>query len=339
MTAIQRSAQAANTGIVNRLAEVTNFNRDQIEIIKDTIAKGASDDELMVFMMLAHRTGLDPFSRQIYLIERSSNVGGEWKTTRQPMTGIDGLRLTADRTGNYAPGRAPTFEYDQDGNLFSATAYIWKFVRNDWREVSATAHYGEYAQMKKDGKPNKFWGEKPHIMLAKCAEALCLRRAFPADLSGLYTNDEIANDEPVIIHQAPPSPARAALPQPSPANPDTGEVIEPPMVSGTVSAVKISTNASGDTWVSFAVAGTALVAKAIDFPGIEYIEDGDYAQVTYQPTKGKGGKVTNKASMITGEDDADGFAPWEERAAEEGKTNGEDGATFTAIEAPEEEPV
>lgn len=195
------------TNAIVRIADVTGFSRNQIELIKETVARGSSDDELMLFLHLAKRSGLDPFSRQIYLIERRTQVDGQWKTTRQPQTGIDGLRLTADRTGNYAPGRAPTFEYDADGHLFSATAYVCKFVRDGWREVAATAHYREYVQTKRDGAPNSMWADKPHIMLAKCAEALALRRAFPADLSGLYTADEMRDDtmapamsaQPVII--------------------------------------------------------------------------------------------------------------------------------------------
>lgn len=181
----------APTAALARIAQATGYDTGKIELVKDTIARGASDDELMLFLHLAKRSGLDPFSRQIYLIERRANVNGEWKTTRQPQTGIDGLRLIADRTDHYAPGREPSFTYDMTGALLTATAYVKKFVRGEWHEVAATAHYDEYVQRKKDGQPNQMWGEKPHIMLAKCAEALALRRAFPAEMSGLYTADEI----------------------------------------------------------------------------------------------------------------------------------------------------
>lgn len=196
---------------IARIATATGYDSTKIALIKETIARGASDDELMLFLHLAQRSGLDPFSRQIYLIERQANIKGQWVTTRQPQTGIDGLRLIADRTERYAPGHEPSFGYGPDGQLDTATSYVKKWVRGEWHEVAATAHYREYMQSKSDGKPTKMWAEKPHIMLAKCAEALALRRAFPAEMIGLYTSDE--------IHSA----GTDALPA---ANVITGEIID-----------------------------------------------------------------------------------------------------------------
>jgi phage recombination protein Bet len=175
-----------------------SFSEDQLDLIKRTIANGATNDELQLFMMQCKRTGLDPFARQIHLVKRKvwnpDTRESEDRATIQ--VGIDGYRLVADRTGRYAPGRANSFEYDSDGKLVSATAYVQKLVQDKWMECAATAHFAEYAQIKKDGVPTKMWAEKPHIMLGKCAEALALRRAFPAELSGVYTDDEMpqAND-------------------------------------------------------------------------------------------------------------------------------------------------
>lgn len=168
---------------------IPGFTRQQIDLIKKTVAKGASDDELKLFLHIANKTGLDPFARQIYSVKRwNSDIGGYVMT---PQTGIDGYRLIAERTGNYAPGKDTTFIYDENQKLVSATAFIMKRVGEQWFEVTATARYDEYVQTKKDGTPNNMWGNKPHIMLAKCAEGLALRRAFPAELSGVFVEEEL----------------------------------------------------------------------------------------------------------------------------------------------------
>ena len=114
-------------------------------------------------------------------------------------TGIDGYRLIAERTGKYSPGKAPTYVYNENGTLVSSTAYIKKMTSDGvWHEISAEAFYAEYVGTKKDGSPNTMWATKPHIMLSKCAEALALRKAFPSELSGVYTKEEMDQaDNPI----------------------------------------------------------------------------------------------------------------------------------------------
>lgn len=178
------------------------FDPDTVALIKEQVARGATDTELSLFLYTASRTGLDPLARQIYCIKRwDSSLNKEVMSTQ---VSIDGLRLVADRTGRYAPGRAPTFEYDAHGKLVAATSYVLKYVRGTWHEVAATAYYDEYAAKKRDGTPTAMWATKPRIMLAKCAEALALRRAFPAELSGLYTSDEMGDNEPSAARTAAP---------------------------------------------------------------------------------------------------------------------------------------
>jgi phage recombination protein Bet len=197
---------ARTNGGAIAIGEQYGFDAAKVQLIKDQIAKGATDDELALFLYTAQRTGLDPLARQIYCIMRKDK--GVDKMTIQ--TGIDGYRLLADRTGNYAPGRASTYEYDQEGRLYSATAYVMKFARGTWHEVGAVAIWSEYVATYKDGNPMGLWGSKPHIMLAKCAEALALRRAFPAELSGVYTDTEMGDDGP--HQQATPQPGVIDVP-------------------------------------------------------------------------------------------------------------------------------
>ena len=107
-------------------------------------------------------------------------------------TSIDGFRVIAERSGNYGGQSEPVF-VEQDGKLISCKVSVFRF-HGDLRYEAAVgvAYWDEYCQRTNDGKPMGLWAKMPHTMLSKVAEALALRKAYPQDLSGLYTGDEMA---------------------------------------------------------------------------------------------------------------------------------------------------
>ena len=169
------------------MALKTGFSEDEITLIKKTIAPGTSDEELALFLYTCKRTGLDPLARQIYAIKRREGEGGQQKMTIQ--TSIDGYRLIADRTGCYAGSSEPIYDTDSAEHPGWAKVTVYKLVAGEARAFTATARWQEYCQVYQ-GKPTRTWAKMPYLMLGKCGEALALRKAFPQELSGLYTQDE-----------------------------------------------------------------------------------------------------------------------------------------------------
>lgn len=173
----------SETGIVpinGAAREVTGWTPDRINLIRRTVAKDSTDDEFAMFLARAQTTRLDPMARQIHFVKRGG-VG-------VIQVGIDGYRLIADRTGLYAGNDEPIFVEDEKGLPTKATITVWKFVGGVRCAFTAAARWSEYVP---EGNQGFLWKKMPHTLLGKCAEALALRKAFPQELSGMYTDEEM----------------------------------------------------------------------------------------------------------------------------------------------------
>jgi phage recombination protein Bet len=165
--------------------EQTTWNQHQLSALKQMGLDRAPTGELALLFHQAKRCGLDVFTRQIYMLQR----GGRWGV----QVSIDGLRLVAERTQKYA-GQLGPFWCGPDGEWVDVwlsktppSAARVAVLRADFAEpLWAVARWDSYAQ-----PSSPTWKNMGDLMLAKCAEALALRRAFPQDLSGLYVAEEM----------------------------------------------------------------------------------------------------------------------------------------------------
>jgi phage recombination protein Bet len=179
---------------------IVGFDHDEVRVIRALIDPSNKLDmtQIQLFLHVCKERKLDPRLKQIYAIPRKNQNTGRVELTIQ--TSIDGLRLIAERTNRYAPGRPTHFFYDEKGNLQGAISYVKKqTLDGTWHEIAATAYLCEYMPSSGMG----LWGKMPHVMIEKCAESRALRRAFPSEMSGLLTDEEMeqANNKIVEVQE------------------------------------------------------------------------------------------------------------------------------------------
>ena len=205
------------------IIESSQWDSQQIEILRTLIAPGVTDEEFALFEHVCKQTGLDPFARQIYPIVR--NVWNKQTRQKEPkmtiQVSIDGLRLIADRRGNYAGSETLWCGPDgkwvdvwlKPGPPAAAKTTVWKSSSS--RPFVGVARFDAYCQ-RYEGKPQGLWETMPDVMIGKCSEALALRKAFPAEMSGLYTREEMQQADNVEVLEVPlPKPKATPAPRPS----------------------------------------------------------------------------------------------------------------------------
>jgi len=184
------------------MSAITQWTQEQTQLISSTIAPGCTADELKLFSYACQRSGLDPFSKQIYAIKRGGKMSIQ--------VGIDGLRAVAERTGQL--DGSETFFCGPDGEWKDvwlakeppAAAKTIVYRKGASHPFTAVARFDDF-----NAKQN-LWLKMPAVMIGKCSECACLRKAFPADLSGLYSVDEMEQAETVTATvTATPAPALA----------------------------------------------------------------------------------------------------------------------------------
>ena len=195
-------------------------NANQLALIRRTIANDCNDAEFDLFMAAARSAGLDPFRKQISPIVFNKNKPD--KRRMSIITTIDGLRVIASRSGRYRPDEEEpdyTFTPDEKGPtnpLGLEKARVRIYIDN--KPVTGVAYWSEFAPIteewvedeqtgrrKRSGKmvldTGGNWSRMPRVMLAKCAEAQALRKAFPEDMSGIYEQAEM--DQAKVIDVLP----------------------------------------------------------------------------------------------------------------------------------------
>jgi phage recombination protein Bet len=177
--------------------DLAYWTPEKIDFLRKHYAPEATPQEFEHFVEVAKSRGLRPDAKQIYFIK----LGGKASV----VLSIDAYRLIAQRTGLYA-GISPV-QYLMDeasGKPISATITVKKIVHGHICEFSGTALYSEHNRPSKDPNKKTLWDTMPATMLEKCAEAKALRKAFPEELAGYYTRDEMEGSDDVKVVETSP---------------------------------------------------------------------------------------------------------------------------------------
>jgi phage recombination protein Bet len=205
-----RDPQALATPQRRTMRPPLSFNPDERQMIRDSFMPGASEPEAKAMIAIAEHMRLDPFKRQIHFVKR-------WNADLQRevwafQTAIDGFRSMAEDTGEFIGSDEPEFNFEdridpatgEPTGKKELVARVRVYRKDFEKPFVGIARYTEFVQTKKDGSPNSMWARAPRNMLAKCAEAQAFRKAFPQDLAGVYSDDEVREERDV----SPPSVVR-----------------------------------------------------------------------------------------------------------------------------------
>lgn len=184
-----------------QIAKSNWLSQDEKKIIKaQFFPPNATDMDMIYCMKVAETFNLNPILKQIYFVERVTNINGQRISKIEPLAGRDSFLTLAHRSGKFAGIESECGIKQkavlQDGewmnkNELVATARVYR--TDNERPFCAEVSYGEYVQRTGKGEITKFWREKPETMLKKVAESQALRKAF--DISGLYSVDEVGENE------------------------------------------------------------------------------------------------------------------------------------------------
>ena len=215
------------TEIAVKEVDPVAISKEQLELIKRTIAADATPEELDLFLFDCKRQGVHPLDRLLHFSVRTNRRTG--KRTYTPITSIDLMRIRAHDTGECAGIDDPVFDSDDDDRW--ATCTVWRFVKGHRCPFVATARWSEYDPG--DGPDAFMWKKMPKGQLGKCAEALALRKAFPKQLHGVYERAEMMQaDREERGGGEPPrtqrTTARSAVTAPSPAPTSGMDTVEAP---------------------------------------------------------------------------------------------------------------
>lgn len=187
-----------------------DISRYAMSALRNSVFPGASDESIYMAAQYCAARKLDIFKKPIHIVPLSirDSVTGKYETRDVIMPGIYELRTTAFRTGEMAGIDEPVFGEEKKIHGINAPEWckitVYRIIAGQRYAFTHTEFFEEAAATKNNGELNSMWTKRPRGQLAKCAEAGALRKAFPDEMGGLMTSDEVSEiDAPQEIDVTP----------------------------------------------------------------------------------------------------------------------------------------
>ena len=203
-TAIEKAQSALPEPVQRR-----GVNEAQWRTLCNSLYPGAKAQSVLMVIDYCAARRLDPLKKPCHIVPMEVKVGNTYEWRDVVMPGIYELRTTAQRTGEYL-GHAKA-EY---GDLVQVagvsapewcefTVYRWNPLAGMRAEFPVRVLFAEVVATKRDGNANARWAKAPTQMLTKCAEAAALREAFPDELGGQTTVEEMEGQSASVVETVP----------------------------------------------------------------------------------------------------------------------------------------
>lgn len=214
--------------------------------LKNSIFPGAKPESIVMAVDYCRARKLDILKKPCHIVPMRVSIPGtdkkEWRDVIMP--GIAEYRTTAMRTGHYAgmddPEWGETIEHDFGGTTIMAPEYctvrVYRLIDGKRDPFPHTEWFVEAAATKSNGELNSMWMRRKRGQLLKCAEAGALRKAFPEELGGEVTAEEL--EGMVINHE------KATMPQPQSITQLSPAESEAPISDEQIALVEASMTAS-----------------------------------------------------------------------------------------------
>lgn len=196
---VQTLSAVAPKDATARIAAATNYTAEQVEVIKNTVAKGTTNTELAFFLMQCREHGLNPFNREMWCFKDNTNK-------LLIFTGRDGFLVKAQKDPRYNGMRSGCIrendEYSIDipngriehrikgnlktrGNIVGAYCIVFMVDRNSGRKLEDGVVFLPWENF---NRPFGAWKTHPDDMITKCAESHCMKKSL--GMSGLEIEED-----------------------------------------------------------------------------------------------------------------------------------------------------